>query len=137
MFLQCFRSTTKRGSVAVVLKQFLKKCVPRVCVGAVRGAMITLMWSLISSQVFLFPSLPVPSLLARAQIAHGHVDITFAGGSVAGEHGVGGRERFAESTGCAWCEPRSSRGAARVSRGRFPPGQYFARGRLPFSAGAG
>ena len=62
--------------------------------------MITLKWSLISSRVFLFPSkspsLPVPSLLARAQSPHGHVDITFAGGTVAGEHGIGGRACFAE-----------------------------------------
>ena len=77
-------------------------CVPRVDVGTEHGAMITLKWSLISSRVFLFPSksqsLPVPSLLARVRSPHGHVDITFAGCIVAGEHGIGGPARFAAPT---------------------------------------
>ena len=68
------------------------------------GGSITspLKWSLISTRVILFPSksvsLPVPSVLARARSPHGHVDITFAGCIVAGEHGIGGRVRFAEPT---------------------------------------
>ena len=72
--MQCFRSIAKRGSVAVVLMKLLKTCVPRVDVGTEHGAMITLKWSLISSRLFLFPSmspsLAVPSLLARARSPH-------------------------------------------------------------------